>query len=287
MSWLNKFKGKPGKAAVLGCGPAGLFAAWGLERAGYTVSIFSKKRKSHLYGAQYLHAPIPELTLNLDPIRVSYHLNGSVDGYRQKVYGSIPVKVSPEALEMEHDAWDLRATYDLAWDWYQDRIINLELSPEVLGVPVARMLDESEESFPIRPTFLQYDVIVSTVPLPILCYQRDLHQFHASHVWAYGDAPDRGQFAPYRPGPGQVECDGTRDVGWYRASNIYDHVTVEWPHNRKPPLPGVAEVTKPVYTDCNCYRDGTFPVKFVPLGRYGQWLKGVLTHHAFTQAAQL
>lgn len=273
---------KPKHAAVLGCGPAGLFAAHGLVEAGWDVWIYSKKRKSHLYGAQYLHAPIPGLTPPGDPIRIKYQLEGSVDGYREKIYGAMPVKVSPEALEMEHDAWDLRATYDAAWERYSGDITQLVLSPHVL-----RGGELSSPGDPPPLNEIGFNLIVNTIPAPILCYQPDVHQFHAARVWAYGDAPDRGQFAPYRPADGAVECNGTRDTGWYRASNIFDHVTVEWPVDRKPPLPGVAEVTKPIYTDCNCYRDGTFPVRFVPLGRYGQWSKGVLTHHAYTQAANL
>lgn len=268
------------RAAVLGCGPAGLFAAHGLVEAGYTVWILSKKRKSHLYGAQYLHAPVPGLTpVDADPIEITYRLEGDVEGYRQKVYGAMPVKVSPEALDMKHQGWDLRATYDAAWDRFQDDITHAELSPDALrGGGRLGDWDLSKGG---------WDLIVNTVPLTEICYQRDLHQFHAARVWAYGDAPALGQLTPFRPEPGMVECNGTRDTGWYRASNIYGHATIEWPLNRKPPLSGVAEVTKPIYTDCNCYRDGSFPIRFVSLGRYGQWQKGVLTHHAYTQAVQL
>lgn len=259
-------------AVILGCGPAGLFAAHALAERGWGIRIYSKKRPSHLYGAQYLHAPIPGLTPDAEPIRIEYKLTGSVDGYREKVYGSMPVKVSPEALDMNHDAWDLRATYDAAWDRYERFIVHQEIGPDFL----------QNGALP-RGT----DLVISTIPMPTICYKPDEHQFHAARIWAYGDAPARGQRAPFRPGEGVVECNGSRDVGWYRASNIYGHVTVEWPHSRKPPLPGVAEVVKPIYTDCNCYRDGAFPRRFVPLGRYGQWSKGVLTHHAYTQAAQL
>lgn len=274
-----KFFKKHKRAAVLGCGPAGLFAAHGLVEAGWAVWIYSKKRPSHLYGAQYLHSPIPGLTTG-DPIQVKYLLEGTTDGYREKVYGSTPVKVSPEALEMEHSAWDLRATYAAAWDRFEGDVAHAEISPEWLG---RRDVEEGGVSLALS----SFELIVNTIPLPTLCYQRDLHQFHAARIWAIGDAPDRGQFAPYRPAEGTVECNGTRDTGWYRASTIYGHSTVEWPHNRKPPLPAVAEVVKPIYTDCNCYRDGSFPVKFVNLGRYGRWEKSVLTHHAYTQALQL
>lgn len=265
----------PKRAAVLGCGPAGLFAAHAMITNGWDVRIFSKARKSHLYGAQYLHAPIDGLSpLDEEPETIKYQFTGLVDDYRLKVYGlrEDTVLTSVQTLEPEHQAWDLREAYDHAWRLYGDLVVDVDLS----GKPLPDLLPLED-----------FRLVVSTVPLPTLCYQPEVHRFHSTDVWAYGDAPDRGQLAPYRPAPFTVECNGTRDVGWYRSANIYGHVTMEWPSRNKPPLPGVAAVTKPLYTDCSCYRDGSIRPRFVPLGRYGQWSKGVLTHHAYTQGAQL
>lgn len=270
---------KSKRAAVLGCGPAGLFAAHGLLQSGWDVWIYSEKRKSDLYGAQYLHGPIEDLTPSGEiPTMVNYRLEGSIEDYRQKVYGAVPVRVSPESLLTRHAAWDIRAAYDRAWELYGPHVIHFPMDSKSIGWV----------NGPLSAT-KKFDVIVSTLPMPALCYKPDLHQFHSASIWAYGDAPDRGQLAPYRPEEDFVECNGTSEVGWYRASNIHGHVTVEWPGRSKPPLPGVAGVKKPIYTDCNCYRDGTLPrgTQFVPLGRYGQWSKGVLSHHAYTQAMNL
>lgn len=264
LSWFNN------KAAVLGCGPAGLFAAHALVRKGYDVTIYSKARKSHMYGAQYLHAPIDFLTpTDEEPVKVRYLLEGTADGYREKVYGSLPVKVSPEALQMTHLGWDIRAAYDAAWSCYGSIIQDTLISPEWMW------------SGALDP----YGLVVSSIPLPTICQSRDAHEFHAVRIWAIGDAPRRGQYAPFRPEPDTVMCDGTRDRGWYRASNLYGHVTVEWPANKKPPLPGVAEVTKPIYSTCDCYAHGK--AKFVKVGRYGAWSKGVLSHQAYTTASAL
>lgn len=272
-------------AAVLGCGPAGLFATHALVENGWDVTIFSKKRESHLYGAQYLHAPIPGLTPEgVEPVWVKYALTGTVEGYREKVYGALPAYTSIEALEPEHLAWDLRATYAAAWRRYQGLVIERELSPKVLGAPLRWDPDVLPQE-PRRLDFRQFDVMLSSVPLPQLCYRK--HAFQSVEIWAIGDAPDRGQLAPYRPEPNTVECDGTRDRGWYRASHIYNYVTVEWPGDSRPPLPGAAQVTKPVQTDCVCYRSRELGLTFIPIGRYGSWSKGVLTHNAYTQAAQL
>ena len=258
------------KAAVLGCGPAGLFATRALLDRGYTVAIYSKARKSEMFGAQYLHEPIPTLTPEDErPIKVDYRLEGTAEGYRDKIYGGMPVKVSPETLTRPHLAWDIRAAYDRAWDWYGDIVIDTLITPEWMR---SGALDS-------------YGLVVSSVPLPTLCEAKDAHEFHAARIWAMGDAPRRGQYAPFRPEPNTVLCDGTRDRGWYRASNLYGHVTVEWPHRSKPPLPGVAEVVKPIYSTCDCYAHGKF--RFVKVGRYGVWSKGVLSHQAYTTASAL
>lgn len=270
MKWLGGLKTY--RAAVLGCGPAGLFATHALVENGWEVTVFSKRRKSDLFGAQYLHGTIPGLTPNgEDPVLIKYLLTGTADGYREKVYGTgnPNVGVSVEVMGREHQAWDIRTTYDVAWERYQDLVMDTQLSPREV-----HNLDG-----------MDFKLILSSIPMPALCYRE--HQFQSAKVWALGDAPRHGQYVPYRPAHNTVECNGERDTGWYRASNVFEHATMEWPGNRKPPLPGVAEVTKPIYTDCNCYRDGTLHTRFIPIGRYGQWSKGVLTHHAYTQAAAL
>ena len=258
------------KVAVLGCGPAGIFATHALAGKEYDVTIYSKARQSEMYGAQYLHEPIDGLTpVDEDPITVQYKLEGTTDDYRQKIYGSIPVKVSPEALTMRHKAWDIRAAYDRGWNLYGDLVQDTLITPEWMR---SGELD-------------QYGTVVSSIPLPILCEAKDAHEFHAASIWAMGDAPRRGQYAPFRPDPNTVICDGTPDRGWYRASNLFGHVTVEWPFAKRPPLPGIAQVTKPIYATCDCYM--RMPWKFVKVGRYGVWSKGVLSHQAYTTASAL
>lgn len=257
-------------AAVLGCGPAGLFAAHALVENGWSVRVFSKRRQSQMYGAQYLHAPIPGLTPNEEePVTVQYKLRGEVSEYREKIYGSMPVKVSPEALNMEHDGWDIRAAYDRAWLLYGDSVEDELITPDWIA---SGALDG-------------FHTVVSSIPLPELCAAKDAHEFHAVGIWAFGDAPRRGQYVPYRPDPNTVICDGTRDTGWYRASHIHGHATMEWPGNKKPPLPGVASVSKPIYSTCDCHTQHKW--RFIKVGRYGAWSKGVLSHQAYTTAAAL
>src|SRR4051794_14558085 len=115
------------RIAVLGCGPAGLMAAHAAKVCGADVDIFSRKRKSELFGCQYLHAPIPGMT-DVAPVTVRYMLNGDIEGYRRKVYGDTwDGEVSPEDLLGNHDAWDIRRTYDNLWAKYGGYIFGTEL----------------------------------------------------------------------------------------------------------------------------------------------------------------
>jgi hypothetical protein len=259
-----KFPKRSKRAAVLGCGPAGLFATHALIEKGWSVTIYSKRRKSEMFGAQYLHAPIPGLTES-EAQTIHYNLAGTVGTYREKIYGANAVTVSVEALEEMHPAWDIREAYDNAWSRYFPLIEDQDVTPSFLLALTGN------------------DLLVNSIPLNSLCYQRDAHQFHQTSIWAYGDAPERGQFASYRPEPFTVECDGTPDHAWYRASNVFGYVSMEWPGGKRPPLPGVAQVVKPIFTDCSCYQSR----KFINVGRYGSWTKGVLSHQAYETAAKL
>jgi hypothetical protein len=245
---------------ILGCGPAGLMAAHAATLAGFGVHIFSKKRKSEMFGAQYLHAPIPEASPNLS-FPVHYQLQGDVEGYKEKVYGrGFRGTVSPEDLMGDHTGWDIRSTYDILWRRYSPYII--------------------DRSFPTPQELHQFlhDMnmghVVSTIPAPLLCVNPG-HLFPSQEVWSVGDAPERGVFCPISVEEDTVVCNGERDVSWYRAANILGYKTAEWSMKNPPPFEGISKVTKPIGTSCNCL-PGVHRA-----GRYGRWMKGVLSHTAF------
>lgn len=260
-------KGKT--AAILGCGPAGLFAAHALDRSGWTFDIYSKHaRKSQMYGAQYLHEPIPHLTQSL-PRQVSYQLRGTATGYCEKVYGNYAVgSVSVDTLAKSHPSWDIREAYDNAWDRYKGFVYDQDITAENF---IASRIEN------------RYDLVISTIPAPALCLKPGLHQFRSQKIWAYGDAPDRGQLIPFQCAEQTVICDGTPETGWYRLSNIFGHKTVEYPHRVKPPLSNASEVIKPIAHNCDCLPawDGKKGTGILRLGRYGKWQKGVLSHESY------
>lgn len=257
------------KVAILGSGPAGLMSAAAIlsvERDAQ-ITILASGGKSDLYGAQYLHQPIPGYTDEDEYISVKYEMWGPVDGYRRKVYGSMwDGTVSPEDLEEHHNAWDIRETYQRLWEDYAGCIYRVHVDHAGL-----RALTTG------RSIYGYQDIIISSIPKPALCVEG--HQFKGTEIWAAGDAPDLGIRIPHKQcQPGHVLCNGKPVPYWYRLSNIFDHKTVEYPAEQldvKPPLPFAAKVIKPLSNNCDCFPD------VIHVGRYGKWEKGVLSHTAY------
>lgn len=258
--------------AILGCGPAGLMVAHAAQLAGWDFRIYSKKQKSLLFGAQYLHQEIPGLPCGPE-ICVTYELRGTPEEYRHKVYGDAwDGTVSPEDYLERHSAWDLRGAYENMWFDYGDEIIHTELAD----------LWRTQQDIKWLP---MYDLVISTVPRTV--WDDDNSHFERSTIWALGDG-DYERVHMHRPGPFSVICDGTSDHHWYRVSNIFGFCTMEWPQwwnnpyaSVTPPARGAARVVKPLAYTGNAAPD------FIHLGRYAQWTKGVLTSDVFFEAQRI
>jgi hypothetical protein len=231
------------------------------------VSIFSKRRKSELFGAQYLHSPIPGMTDGA-PVTVRYLLKGSAEEYRRKVYGDQwDGTVSPEDLGGEHFAWDIRRTYNNLWERYGDYVMGTDISVRWL---TCFMASEGKS----------YDIVVSSIPKPLLCCSPDIHVFRGQQIYVLGDAPERGLFVPDSlrlPANNMVVCSGEANDSWYRISKIFGYSTIEWPARPHDPRSDVTLSTleKPLDNDCDCW------AKILHVGRFGRWAKGVLSDSAF------
>lgn len=255
------------RVAILGCGPAGLMAAHAAVRMNAEVKVFSRKRKSQLFGAQYLHQPIPGVTDRDNNRVIEYRLRGSHDDYRRKVYGPTwDGTVSPEDLEEMHMAWDIRGTYNALWNLYNGLIENVDVDPA--GVRF------------IKNGLAQTDLLVNTIPLASLCHMG--HDFKFTQVVAAGDAPELGINIGrmFQCPPNTVICNGEDSPSWYRISNIFGRTTVEWPQEIRPPVLSASPVIKPTSHNCDCWPD------MLCVGRYGSWSKGVLSHTAYNKTIE-
>jgi hypothetical protein len=260
--------------AILGCGPAGMMVAHAAVLSGWDFRIYSRKVKSPLYGAQYLHQHIPGLTLNPAGEVVRYRLNGTPEQYRRKVYGdSWDGTTSPEDFMETHYAWDLRLAYDNMWADYQAQIVDLTIYPTTINM-ANNVITK------------RHDLVISTIPRKIWARPGDV--FESTKVWALGDTELPRVEHAYRPEPFSIQCDGRPHIPWYRVSNIFGHCTMEWPlrhlgraSHTSPPVHGASLVEKPLRHNSTAASD------FVHLGRYGAWQKGILTSDVFFQAMKV
>lgn len=260
------------RITILGCGPAGLLVAHAAQQLGYRITILSKKRKSQIYGAQYLHKEIPGI--NIDSQEIRHQLVGTPEEYRRKVYGELTVpfvSVDDDRESNYERAYDLRTAYQLLWARYDPHIINAAIDYAM----AKRICDDYET----------YGEVWSTIPAPLLCLKPEHHRFRTREIWAIGDAP--GQQVPIRPPVedgryGRIVCNGMPEPGWYRMSSIFGHVTVEWPITvLRVPIQGVVKVQKPIDHECDCLPNIT------RFGRYGAWDKSVLLHNVYYRAIEV
>jgi hypothetical protein len=258
--------------AILGCGPSGLVAAHAAASQGVQASLFSRLEKSAIFGAQYLHQPIPDLDTPLAKEHrvIRYQMRGDPEAYLKKVYGRAwDGTVSDDLRDQAHVAWSLRAAYEELWGRYSPRITEAEFAA-----------DAAQREWLISTIAMNYDLVLNTIPRPALCMRPNEHKFNGTKIWAMGDSPD--QTCPVQTQDGVIAYNGDSEPAWYRAARIFDYSTVEWPgHLHKPPVDGVVKVTKPLSHTCDCWTD-----KVVHLGRMGRWQNGRLVHHVYADTVE-
>ena len=266
------------RVAILGCGPTGLLAAHACYLEGVEFTVFSKKRKSQLFGSQYLHEPVPQITHPLDyGVNVTYTTLGSPVEYRRKVHGKAwDGVIHPDDFQPNHKAWDIRQAYEVLWRQYGAEVIDYEIPDVQYGAPEWRRFDRISKDLVLRG----YDLVVSTVPRTL--WQVNGEKFIFSKGWAIGDAPEMGKFCPFTTdNDNEIICNGLPDAPWSRLSRVYGYTSIEWPYDSpEPPVAGAALVTRPLrYVPNPSSRNPTSD--WLHVGRYGKWEKGVVVTDAF------
>ncbi|MBK8246368.1 MAG: hypothetical protein IPK85_03075 [Gemmatimonadetes bacterium] len=171
------------KIAILGCGPSGLVAAHAASRLKIDkrVCVFSRKERSPIYGAQYLHQPIPGTMSGhgIDPEIIRYIMQGEPESYLRKVYADAwDGTINDDLRDQAHVAWDLRSTYDELWFRYESLVIDYDIPRRPDGIESC-----------LNPLFESFDLVVNTIPRPVLCLQPRQHQFRSVDIWALGEHP--------------------------------------------------------------------------------------------------
>jgi len=252
------------QVAVLGCGPAGLLAAHALKRNNHEPIILSKKVKSTIFGAQYLHRPIPGITSETPDFNVHVWKIGTKEGYAEKVYGDRNAEVSWDSFHPgEYAAWDMRQAYDKLWEMYDSQIFEAPIN----GAGDVIHLMEN------------YPVIFCSIPRNLMC--RGGHEFKGQPIQVlHGHSDDS-------PAMNEMIYNGSEgeetDPTWYRFSNINGYRAWEYREGQARTVYGgdryqLSLGIKPLSNKCDCWPS------LQRIGRFGKWEKGELTHHAFEDA---
>lgn len=249
--------------AILGCGPAGLFAAKGIQECGGHPIIISRQVKSPIFGAQYLHRPIRGLTSNTPDGWIQGVKLGLEEHYAERVYGLSDEPTSWRKLKEEAPCWSLREAYDRAWEEFGSgvSIIDCEIDAADVG--------EFSAGFPL---------VISTIPRYATCYSG--HDFISIEIIVEPGAIN----VPFSH-ENYIAYNGMQHGSWYRTSSIFGHASTEYvlhkdlhPEMRRDP--NMKHGIKIVGNNCDCHPNVVFA------GRFGLWKRGILTHHAYEAAIE-
>jgi hypothetical protein len=257
------------RVAILGCGPAGLIASHAVATEGIDFTIFSEKRKSHMFGAMYLHEPIPGICPG-ERMEIQVVKLGTREGYARNVYGDAEAPVSWDKFDSGPTyGWSLGATYERLWNLYGHRIDHRLLT--------RRWIEEIAA---------EHDMTFSSLPATVLC-KKPRHIFKSIPIWVLHGA-EVGRRSPvnmmyYNGLPIKDGYDP-----WYRYSLINGYQSWEYSPYYVPSYiqRGFGEQekglrvdkgTKPLSTTCDCLP------QIVRIGRFGRWDKHVFTHHTYNQ----
>lgn len=249
-------------------------------------TIYSKKRKSFLFGSQYLHEPIPGIVHKVEGEWVKYVNIGTPEEYRRKTHGKFwDGIVAPEDFETEHQAWNIREAYDRLWRRYSGYVVDYSI-PTRLQNNGKPDFSRQHPYWSVREDLKldQFDLVISTVPRNMWAIDGD--KFTYSLGWALGDAPENGIFVPYAIDDMTILCHGGDDVEYNRLSRVFGYTTVEWPAHAVNIPGGANRIVKPLryepYQKEVWDHGGELPWnKWLHVGRYGKWHKGVLTTDAW------
>lgn len=255
------------RVAVLGSGPAGLFAAEACKADGHEVRIFSRDLKpSPMSGSQYLHQAIPGLTSEEPSGSVHFWKVGTRYGYAEKVYGDPDAPCSWDLFPTgELPCWNLKNVYlKLFKSWYGS-ISTVEIDKKFLDY-----LEQKRDIF---------QMVISAIPCPVIC-ENSSHRFESARVWF-----ESHQHKDSQLGENYIYYSGDPRDSWYRSSYIFgsgwwefgSHTMTGQTEQRvlRNISTKVFEGKKPLDTNCDCRP------RMIRVGRFGEWKKGILTHHAF------
>jgi len=247
------------RVCVIGCGPSAMMIGHAAEQLGVPFRFIAPKQRSFISGAQYLHRDVGDRVDGISPSTVRYVRRGSSDVYQHKIYGRrLPpdLETSWAKFPDEVSAWPLVDIYEHLWNKYQDLIDDRSLT-----------FDEAAQLGTQELTF-------NTAPLNVLTAGRGF-VFHTEQVVIVHSIA-------YVPFGNCIVYNGLPTHAWYRSSDLWGHMSVEFPGSVR--LPDTLRHRFSCRTIQKPLRSNAVVPNVIPSGRYGRWEKGVLVDESYFQA---
>lgn len=250
------------RIAVLGAGMSGLVAAKALLDMNYDFNIFDKceSNVSQQVGLHYLHN---DLGLELEPhklqnliVRDSKQADSDARTYSRKIWGNDSVlDNSLRDLLAYTTVYDFREAFELLNIVFKPSVIKLDISPGHIAVLKTK-----------------YDLIISTIPLPIL-YPYVLCE--SETMWAINNMPD------IKIDDFTVIYNLKSNDSWYRTSMVFGQPFTEYIKQ----VPGAFPIKKIKTANVNIYQT-MFSDHVLLVGRFGCWDRHKLVHHIYNDVKE-
>lgn len=227
------------RAAVIGCGPAGLAAAHAAIGLGADVTVYAPKRKTPQRGPVLMQRALPGInTEQPDGYIRQIVIGGSILDYRLKLYGDVNIAINGDILEHGYPAWRVTDTYDSLWDRYHELVVDTK----IYKCDLVDFVD-------------MYDLVVNTAPAPFFCLQKHDFVFKEIEVVTRTSYPDQP--------PNTIIFNAYPDIPWVRSSLVFGAGMTEYDLGKGPE--DSITIKKPLRHNCGCHP------RVLRTGRMGSW----------------
>lgn len=213
------------KVAILGTGMPALVAA----HAAFKITdcdelvLYGPNEKQKPYGARFYEREIPGLT-GPDSLMCHVQANGEAEAYTKKLGAPMTRYTRPRP---DFLAFDYHDAYEILWDAWSECIIPMRTDKAMIN-----------ESY-----WDDCDYVISTLPRPEWYEPQDYSHFAATRHWRLDECHEEVR-SPYVLPEKNIHkqimvFDGGEDSSWFRITQLFGLMSVEWPFHKKPPISGV------------------------------------------------
>lgn len=215
------------KVAIIGTGMASFVAAQAVHnfyQGDAHLMLFGPNREPVAAGARWYEREIPGIDV-LNRI-VKTESVGSADDYVSKVGGPVTKYF---AARNNFLGFNYNDAHQMLWQKFAPNIVEAEPNYEFVTAPSTHL-------------WSQFDYVLNTMPRPMFYPREEQGMFAATRHWRLDEMND-GTTNPYTL-PGNQDknlmiFDGTDIASYFRVTQLFGLMSVEWGFHKRPPLEGV------------------------------------------------